>query len=102
MNQIETIRQLVVDYLKTGASTDDIGAVVAYINEHKPAGIGRVNEVICAAILQQIKTPDKISISQATITMPEKERERPLAIYSLTEKAKKPGFLKWLRFWKKT
>jgi len=54
MNQAEILKRLLAEYRLKGGDLGDVAAATVYINLHKPAGIGRVNEVICGAIVRQM------------------------------------------------
>jgi hypothetical protein len=54
MNQTSIIKELIIAYQLEGGNPADIAAVVVYVTAKKPAGIGRVNEVIVRAILKQL------------------------------------------------
>lgn len=54
MNQLEILKWVLADYRQQGGDLGDVAAATAYVQLHKPIGVGQVNEVICMAVLKQM------------------------------------------------
>ena len=57
MNQIDTIKALLVKYTQQCAAHEmnDAAKAAAYVEAHKPPGVGRVNPVIIQPILGEVR-----------------------------------------------
>ena len=103
MNQAEILKRLLAEYRHKGGDLGNVAAASVYINAHKPAGVGRVNEVICAAIVKQMgvkaappakpakpmldvtplvePAPAPVVIATRTVVFPEAMPAKPVAVY---------------------
>ena len=99
MNQTSILKALLADYQANGGDLHNVILATAYINAYKPAGIGRVSPVICAAVLKRMgeattapptktMTTDIPAIvepapeaAKVTISIPEIVTEAPLTIF---------------------
>jgi len=103
MNQAEIINRILADYWRKGGSMCNAAAATVYVNAHKPAGIGRINEVICRALMKEMITkriqpkpvnpvitdtppaaiiePAPHVIASNTVTFPEVMPAKPVAVY---------------------
>jgi len=103
MNQAEILKRLLAEYRHKGGDLGNVAAASVYINAHKPAGVGRVNEVICAAIIKQMGVkaappakpakpmldatplveppPAPVVIATRTVVFPEAMPAKPVAVY---------------------
>jgi hypothetical protein len=99
MNQLEIIRHLLGDYRRTGGDTTDIAATTVYLNTHKPPGIGRINEHICAALLRHLglaTKPAPAAPPPAPAPLVRAPAQTPVAT-----PAPRKSFLERLMFWKR-
>jgi hypothetical protein len=94
MQQSEILKSLLSEYLTGGGDVNDLEAATAYINQHKPPGVGQAKPVITRAIFRvmgQNPVPRKpalapveslrIVIASKTVTFPAKMRDKPQAVY---------------------
>lgn len=84
------------EYRRTGGDLGNVASATSYLNARKPSGVGRINEVICGALIKQMgaipfkaMTPDvppvvetaPIIIAANTVTLPEVMPQKPVAVY---------------------
>ena len=99
MNQAEILKRLLAEYRLKGGDLGNLGAATTYLNTHKPAGTGRVNEVICGALVRRMGVPvafaskptpapppapvepAPVVVASQTVTFPEVMLQEPVAVY---------------------
>ena len=95
MQQSEILKSLLSEYLNGGGDVNDLEAATAFINLHKPPGVGQAKPVITRAILRLMghrpspklapvapppESP-RIVVASKTVTFPAEMRDKPQAVF---------------------
>lgn len=97
--QSEILKSLLSEYLTGGGDVNDLESATAYINLHKPPGVGQAKPVITQAIfrlmghrsakpkpLPPAPPPEspRIVIASKQVTFPAEMRDKPQAVFYIT------------------